>query len=760
MVGRFKINRFRVRLFMFCLAVVFCFLSSSCLSHNDDDGQKLPGSEKALPDEAAAVIPDYQSVEDSVYVTAAENERFVFSYCPETCAVMVFDKANSYSWSSSLDLRKHDIRISDVWRRNACSLFNITYIIKQTSNNLKNEAMLLLEPLVWQMAVPNGVDFQFYFKELGLGFVLELRLTETGLDVVIPYESLREDSDASLVAIQLFPFLTSAQNGIMGYYLIPDGNGALMDLSKTTRASARYNWSAYSSEIQSLDVYEKLDSETDKFSENVTNSYSSNMPVYGAIFEGAGVFAYAYQSEEEFSSVLITSGSGVAVNRLFGEFLFNHNYEVSIDSGKKDNGGNPIFTVYQLADSKISPYDRAMKLIFYEGENAHYSEMANDYREHLFSDGKPSEVLKDAPLVLDILMSVREKNSIGSVITMADFDQVINMLDGLYKEDAGRLIVNLKGWYPGGYGHYPNKLKILRSLGGKAGLKKLLQFCEGKAITVNLETNFTDLYSEAGSFLVRGYAVKNAEDEIITNAGGDRYIQSPVHAQKRLESFLDFLKDFNGVGIKLERIGEVLPQDYNSNTFSFRCDSVSLYQKMIETAVSNTKSIVGVGGANLYSAVYADIVYGMPMQASLFCSDIPIPFYSSVLHGNVAYVSTAYNRFYDQNYQWMKTLEYGALPYFILTAEPSSALLKSSSNTLFSTMFDMWEDTIKRIFDEYGLLSSICSAKMIRHSIPMQNTAVVEYDNGVKLRFNYTNEVQTIEGEQVAPQSYSIEGLS
>ena len=76
----------------------------------------------------------------------------------------------------------------------------------------------------------NGFSANVYYDEYGLGYQLNVTLTEDGFVVEIPKDSIKEDMDEYKIGeIYIFPFMGHTHLGERsGYMFIPDGNGALI----------------------------------------------------------------------------------------------------------------------------------------------------------------------------------------------------------------------------------------------------------------------------------------------------------------------------------------------------------------------------------------------------------------------------------------------------------------------------------------------------------------------------------------------------
>ena len=163
---------------------------------------------------------------------------------------------------------------------------------------------------------------------------------------------------------------------------------------------------------------------------------------------------------------------------------------------------------------------------------------------------------------------------------------------------------------------------------------------------------------------------------------------------------------------------------------------------------------------NSYILAYSDFVTDVP--AGTGTSELlqeEIPFYQLIVHGSVPYtLETVGNLTYDLEEIKLRWLEYGALPYFVMSYNGSEILTNTEARIIYSSSFEQWKDTIIEIYNEFQPITEDISAQqMISHEQLSEGVYRTEYENGRVVIVNY-NETQFAYGETtIEGNSYYFE---
>ncbi len=164
---------------------------------------------------------------------------------------------------------------------------------------------------------------------------------------------------------------------------------------------------------------------------------------------------------------------------------------------------------------------------------------------------------------------------------------------------------------------------------------------------------------------------------------------------------------------------------------------------------------MSVNGANVYTLQWADIVKSMPMESGgSYILDASIPFYQIVLHGVLPYTSIALNLGENGQDDYLRAIEYGAIPYYrIMDAE--NFALKNTDSTYYGINYEMWRlQMLKSYQDANKVLADLQDKRIIDHKRLMQDVAVTTYENNESIIVNYSEQPVTVADTYVLAKSY------
>ena len=125
-----------------------------------------------------------------------------------------------------------------------------------------------------------------------------------------------------------------------------------------------------------------------------------------------------------------------------------------------------------------------------------------------------------------------------------------------------------------------------------------------------------------------------------------------------------------------------------------------------------------------------------------------VPFMGIVLHGNVNFSGSALNLAGDYTYTMLKTIENGAVPYFVLALENASELKTSNFSSYYSVRYAIWlKDIVETYTELNAVLKDVKKSYIVGHEFIDADCRIVKvtYDNGTVFYLNYTLNDYTVE---------------
>ena len=572
---------------------------------------------------------------------------------------------------------------------------------------------------------------------LSLTFNLNVLLNSKGVDISIT-DLEEHESSSKLSGMVIYPGFGSSYGLNNGYFLIPDGSGALIDLSKKTNASSALNLVCYDNDFGISTITRKI-----------TSSQILSLPMYAIQNETNGLMA-KIDNGAEYSS-LFSKVAGIDRNDYnYMYFKFNYrdfyySYQGVSESSKRSlcqeerNEMDPTISYYL--------YDRNMK----------YYEYAQEYQNILVSNNllKKSDNLK-ANTRLEYLMSENEPGLFGNeIIKMTSLDYVKNSVDSL---EGNNYTVSLLGYSKGGLsGSYPNNFPVEGKLGTKHDFKKLSEHLESKGIKTNYVVDFVRAYEN--SKVNNKDLAMNKSQKYITSSDYYNGTQSMFNrltlgaTKDRLESGAHTLNELEGSGFDFMSIGNALYSNH-FNKLTTRSDAIKEYKDMLSSFVKD----ISLRKPNLYMFDNFDNYLSMPLESSHFLIETDdVPFLQMVLAGYKNMFVNSINLNYTNENMFLNLIDFGVLPSYLVTEKDPIELKNSPSTNIYSSSFSDWKEDITKTYEKVTqTLANVTGAKFIEREMVAPNIYRCKYDNGKIILINYSNSDYVYESKTVSAKGYLI----
>ncbi|MBQ7295641.1 MAG: hypothetical protein IJW86_05540 [Clostridia bacterium] len=558
----------------------------------------------------------------------------------------------------------------------------------------------------------SGVIITYNFRQsLGKGKKLDISVSVTYtlsdgmLTAAVDCSEIYCGGKAVIHYLELLPFFGADEGNVKGdYILLPDGCGAVLDLSKK----------AEDFESVSLRVY------------------GEDPAVKGQ--SGADVIVGAFGRKRGESAFLCLVSQGEAL------------CEIKADKALEKSGYNRVGACFEITPSKVKDkyiyvseksYEGKAEVCyrFLGGENADYVGMASAARELLIRQGKLREngidKTREYPFNLTLIMSEESLNKQGKteIKTLTTFNQAHELLASLKAKGFGNINVLLKGVFEKG------KTKTEKTLGSKSEMKTMTSLSADGSIR---------FFAESSLFKDKGFTYA---------IDGEKLPYLPVKKiTDTLSSFISQIRGlpFDGVGIS--DAGRSLFTDFSSGNVIFREDvKISLFDTLASLYAS--KSIITEKG-NLYSIKYADNIISLPSQAYLSQREhfSAVPFIQSILHGIVDYSLEPANISQHKGDAMLKAAEYGALPHYEWSCVSQSENDKEDKLYYMNSVSEA-----KAYYDKMeGDFSDFRSRRITAHEMVKQDVYLTRFGEDCSVYVNYSDKAVSVGGVTVDAKSYAL----
>lgn len=592
-----------------------------------------------------------------------------------------------------------------------------------------------------------GVRIEYQDKELDLIVTVDYYLTEKGLDVRLPVGGIQENGDYRVIAVDMLQNLTAARNTDKGYYMYPDGSGAIMEFTDASHE----NENAIEYKIYgNVQEYKNMLGEWDEEGDEVF------MPIFGANINGKSFLGIIKEGEET-ASINILPKADEQINKMWCTFTYRNLF----NDVRTDKDGQEV--VKNRYDEDLTDTERVVSYHFFKEDDVTYADMACEYRDYLMNECgiEKKEDDSSVPVSLDIMMGINEEGTItDSFKAVTSFDEAEKMVDELRKKEVNNLEVQLKGWTKNGYFTDPVQFPVNSDIGGDSGLKDFTSKYKSEGgVKVSLETNLLEAKADVGGYDVNTEIVIAGNYNPISDNGSTTYLLSPNVAAGNLDKLIEDAKDSDASidGLSFYSLGQYITYNYSSDNFITKPQCKKIWTDMLEKADKEYDQVI-VQGGNQYVLSYADKLTDIPYDdAGYRLTTKSVPVFQIAVHGLVNYTGGALNLSSDKQEEILKWIEYGYVPFFELTYHGSEELMNTEYSELFSSTFSSWSDEATEIYKDLDKnLKDVWNECIIDHEEVKDNVYKVTYENKKVVYVNYNDEECTVDGVTIEANDYEV----
>lgn len=703
---------------------------------------------------AISLADEEPMVTYSDYQLVTESDSYKLYLYEPRMSILLENKETGVILESTLSDEKDDGKSNAVWTGYMKSGVVVQYI-KGTNNTFQAELFNSDHTKTYRN-LKNGFVCDIYFTKEMFGFTVEVTLEGKELLVKVPESSIREDAtDTFISAISLFPFMGYTHLGdTAGYMLVPDGNGALINLTdKEGRFSTGFSQMIYGRD--------------DGFTDSTTPSYlwdkydtvlrSNNVmaPVFGMAHtdEQQGYLAVVEEGQNRCTIEAQPNGVMVAYNRCLAKFLLR---DVYIQPLNQSNSGTVT-----MAEVDRGHGDLAVRYFLLSGEDADYVGMALTYRDYLLEKGALAKKDTSYKTRVDFLGADVEPFLISTKsVTMTTTENIEEIYNNLRNAGVTSLLSVYKGWQKGGYYALPiNSFTAGKSIGGNGKLVDLIKESDENGYDLYLYNDGLRINGDTNKFTMNAVKKVNKrtlKEEPVKQVYDLFYYQMPNRAGSVLMKFVSSYTSKGVNKLALAGISNILYSYSSKGSYYTRNDTASAYEKTVAAISNNTDLILEQPFSYLWK--YAGAFLDMPVGSSDYMFlDEEVPFLSIVLKGTLPMYSDYVNFEANKTEFFLQLVESGVFPSFYVTYENSAALIYTNSSNLYSTEFSTYRDTIVDYDKQMRQIAAATDgATITNHEKLSGGVTRVTYSNGTVVYVNYSNQPVSVDGYTVDALSYKV----
>ena len=701
---------------------------------------------------AAAEAPKEDSAGDAVpegYEAIAENSKFTLYLKRDTLALIVESK-NSGKVLYSTVQNPDEMKDNATWKGFYQSGIVMEYLegvksipLQADFINMKNEIDLQL--------TENGYIAKVTYPDIGISYKATLVMDERGFSVSIPKDSIEETNveNYTVASFYVYPFLGYSYLGEDdGYMIIPDGQGAIIELKDNEeRYKSPFDRAVYGTNIGIEDTV---------YSDWGVSAEQVLLPVFGIVHEEDQMAVLGFIENGDAAARIMAYPNGVRMkfDWVCAKYLYRMIY--SQPTG-------PNSSTISMRTEYARDIDILQEFLLEDGERANYAGLATALREYMTEKGYFGEAeTNEFDIGIDFLGVETENWMLGKqAVVMTSFSQAADILKELGEKGVHGVNVTFRGWQEGGlYGALPtNGYSPAGALGGDGGLQDLKSATEGQRDRLSLEADFLRLNTETNPLLFYNSFKKITGQTwsrpTFGKVYGTLYALTPKKTLEIGRNTMKAMADHGIGGVSLTGVPTLMSDYYEDNHYQDSTRAMNSYETLVKESADQMETMLDK--ANCYLWRYAAALKNMPIASSDYTYvKRDIPFLAITVSGKIPYY-TEYVNFQANNAKFfLHLVEQGTRPTFLLTAEDPIKLQNTNSNDIYSAKWELYQDMIPQWANELASLHEVIGKAQITGHTFQGDLVRVEWSNGVKVYVNFGSTEASMDGVTAGPLSYTV----
>ncbi len=658
-----------------------------------------------------------------------ENDRFLMTVDTEDLTIVITDKASGQKIYSA----KSDEGSNGTWQGYMHSAVALDLYTGQSMEPVKTD-MINGNPDIVLNLQDMGFEAKLTFEEYDFSMTLVVSLTEEGLKVGVPADSIKESEDFKLGAITLYPFLGATAIGEHeGYLFIPESAGALIDLKDNLN---QYK-TPYEKKVYGLNPGISTDRQnsTPWWQPEIKNSKSISDPVFGMTYEDTSLGLYGIITKGADNAKIQAYPNGVVTpfNFINTKFLYR---EIYTKQTARESGAPTIEDQGHFRDVEVTYH-------ILGGQESGYSAFAKVYRDYLIEEGYLVKTEDQFEPKFTFFGADTKKwfifNDLVPVTTLDQMEEILNQL-----EEGGihDYVPVYKAWQKDGayLSLGDTGLKIDGQLGSTKDLKKLGESLAADGNDLILEIDLlrasTQSFYNTRKDLIKGINEILVKENTHGRLFGETYVQSPNLAGDIADKYVKRYGDTSLNHVAIEGLPETLYSYFLSGDIFGRDQALEQIDEVFAGMEDLSRSLYK---PNNYLYQYMDQYFDMELSTSNYSYiSQEVPFLPMVLKSYVPYWAGDVNFVANQREYFLKMIEYGAYPSFLLTGESPIKLRDTESSHIYTSEFSVLKDKIFTYTEELGqVFKPLEGVAMVDHQVMDNNLVKVTYEDGTILVINY-----------------------
>ncbi len=592
--------------------------------------------------------------------------------------------------------------------------------------------------------IDNGVIAVYNYNKIGIKYSVRYTLESDFVKAELKVCDIEENKNNIVFRISLLENFGSGDTNDTGYFVIPDGSGALINFN------SRKNSKSYSKRIYGDDI-------TAVSEKRIPDCEQIYMPCFGIVKNNNAILSVASKGD---TNAFINADTGK-------DNICNFSFVVrDTDTFFMTGDSSLKFTVFENGNIKSDDIEiRYYPVQSDEKDNPDYSDIAKKYRDYIIEtyNLEPLKYKNYAPAYIDFYGGIQKEVSVlgfpvSKKISLTNYSQAKEILSVLCKNNINNIVVSFNNWTDDGIccktdiNANPSKV-----LGGKDNFQSLFDYTSNNNIEFYPSSdniNFYDSFNTSKSSVrISGEYSKVVKYDYAYGVTDKTQKSMSLLSPKKIESIYNELAlNYNVAGFKgisLNDLPSCLYGDYGKKKMS-RFDTFKAIKRSCETLNENLENKIIANTANVYTFPYLSHIKNVPLKSSGYdIFDDDIPFYQIVIHGIIPYSSKPVNGSPDTEDFIFQSIACGSCLSFNMIYENTSILQNTRLDKYYYANYYGWIDTAVSEFKfASDILENVSNCFIDKYSVS-ENIITAVYSDGTVIKTDMNNKNVKVNGKKM-----------
>lgn len=760
-------------------------ISSSLAYATEDDTATVESTS-----EDGATTQDGEAVDENAYEADAVDEDFVardekellskMTLVAETDSLQLYynedeeddedilalvNKSNGYVWWSSPVNAMGDANATNTLRQELKSSITMTYgqPASRTTKNLRSAKNGKFK----YQTIDNGIKVTYSFSKADITVPVEYTLVDDYLKVSVKTSEIEEKNDSDtdgniLTALTLLGSFgatemadeSSNDDTQGGYFVIPDGSGALIDFDNGKTWAKSYSSKIYGSDVAMVSTTASAVTKQVYF------------PMYGIVRnDGNGIMAVVSKGDGN-----ATIKSSVSIQSKSSYNICNFEFTLRSTDTYYMGGDTTPLKVFETGGMKTDELE--VRYYPLADDDLDYTDVAKCYRDYLLNEKQitPTTTENSSNMYVDVYGGVEKTTPICGIpmvlkTSITSFNQTKDIVSELLDNGADDLVLSYHNWTNAGIKNQVDyKATPSNTLGGNGDFKSLVKYLDSNNVSLypvienDKFTSGQGYYSfkntnirVSGSYSrLMSYDLAFGEQD--TNVDTYSLLSPSIFSEVYSKVAKNYSKSIVN-GISIGDMTALLYGDYGKQKVSRQSMETTMTESL-DNLKSSIGSVLGIT-ANEYTLPYLDHITDVPLSSSSYdIFDEEVPFYSIVMHGITPLASTPINASADNETLLLQSMAVGMNPRYDMIFEETSTLKDTEFDGLYYAYYKNWVDTASQQYSFAKNVLDAVSNSYITSYTQDGNVIYTEYENGTKTEVDLDSRSVKVNGTEYKYSDY------